>query len=144
MPNSSGFSFLEIQVSLVLVSVSVVGIARLQIETQSDIDHAYYVGQAYELIEETSRRIYLNSEHGQRYLIDDLSRVSSFSCNPCSPEQLVSLDHAHLANTLISTFPGASARVFSCPEGICMAVAWFDADVNSCASTEFCIERPVW
>ena len=144
MLQSLGFSLIEVQVSLLLVTISVAGVARLQLVSHQEIEHAHYVGQAYELLEEASRRISLNSNRSNDYLINELNGYPPYQCLPCSPEQMVKLDHSHLSQSLIESLPASSARISNCNQGLCMTVAWNEADVDACDESVTCVQRSIW
>ena len=144
MLQMSGLSLIEIQVSFLLVSISVVGIARLQLASQQEIEHAESLGYAYGLLEETSRRISLNSKSSGDYRISELNNYPPYQCLPCSPSQMIKLDHSDISELLLRHFDQGSAKIFSCNGGICMTIAWQGADINKCNESETCIERLIW
>ena len=136
-----GLSLIELLVTLVLISITILGTVRLQIASQAQLDYALYSGQALELIEETSRRIHLNYSNHLDYQVANLEHVKPFNCNPCTPKDLVKLDLTHLSENLFAVLPDPSASIFKCKDQICMVVAWAGESLKNCQNTKFCIER---
>ncbi|GLQ33677.1 prepilin-type N-terminal cleavage/methylation domain-containing protein [Litoribrevibacter albus] len=141
MLRKSGFSLIELLVALLLISITLLGTARLQMAAQQQLDRGFYTAQALALIEEASRRIYLNYDQRNAYQVNDLSNLSSVTCNPCSPQELVRLDLSHLSENLHTLFPSANASIRRCENTLCMSVAWFGAGTEHCDQEQDCIER---
>lgn len=143
MERKGGFSLIELMVALLLISITLLGSARLQMVSQHQIERAHYTGQALALIEETSRRISLNYSQLNAYIVDDLSQVPEVNCNPCSPGELVQLDLFQLSSNLQLIFPLGNARIHRCEKTLCMSVAWNGERLEDCDQVTSCIDRPV-
>lgn len=143
MLRSRGFSLIELMVSLALISITLLGSAKLQVFSQQVFERAHYSGQALQLIDDTSNRIHLNFALRDSYLVSSVTNVSAINCNPCSPEALVQLDLYHLSIALKTLLPMSEASIQRCDQGICMRVIWSDDSLGSCFLSVNCIERPL-
>ncbi|MFC3152185.1 prepilin-type N-terminal cleavage/methylation domain-containing protein [Litoribrevibacter euphylliae] len=143
MLRKGGFTLIELMISLLLISITLLGSARLQLVAQQQIERAYYTGQALALIEEASRRVSLNYKQRSFYLVSDLSLVQEINCNPCSPSDLVQLDLTHLSQNLQMLFPSGKARIHRCNSNLCMSVAWLGESFERCDQVLTCIDRQI-
>jgi type IV pilus assembly protein PilV len=141
MLRQGGFSLIELMVALLLLSITLLGTARLQLAAQHKLEQAFYSGQALALIEEASRRVSLNYAERDSYVVSELSNIGSFHCNPCSPRELAHLDLVHLSENLLHLLPQGQGRIFPCSAHLCMSVSWLQTSIEECEVRLTCIQR---
>lgn len=135
--HQGGVGLIEVLVAILLLSVALLGLARLQLETMQDQRLSYNRTVAQLLGQQMAERIQANSDAIDDYIVTNLqSRTLSDGCSEsCTSGDLASQDlddwQSNLQN---STLPGADADIAVANSEVTLTLRW--QDVRSGESRE--------
>ena len=136
-----GFSMIEVLVTLVLVAITMLGAAGLQVYAMKQNQGSSYRTQAILLSTDMAERIEANkiaATRGQYALASGVvaaptvDLIPAKNCNtaPCTSAQLAVFDLAMWRNQISNTFPAGSGWEITCPAAnpaTCkISVSWVD------------------
>lgn len=145
---TSGFTLLEVMISLVVLSIGVLGIVALQISTYKSLQTSHNYAYAALLANDMADRILANPDNAADYAHDDLP-VSAPDCigptADCTPEELVQFDINEWQTLIQGTGPaslpdgmGSVDFIAGPPQSINIVVRW-DDDLSGSTGTN-CID----
>lgn len=151
---SSGFTFIEVLVALMLLSLSVMGYAALQGQALVMTQQTFWRAQAYDLAEQLS--VMVRSRPAQRdFFLQTAdwqmpSVPMTLGCvgrQVCTAVQLAQADIDQLKTQAFLQLPQAQIQIGPCALGatqLCVRVAWSGQQVASCdAAVEGCLSLPL-
>ncbi|MEE9445135.1 MAG: type IV pilus modification protein PilV [Cocleimonas sp.] len=128
---NNGFSLLEILISLVIMSVGMMGLAGLKLVALKGTNEAHFRHEASLLMAELADRMRVNEEavdNGSYKLSTPINLVTATRPNPdcgsalCTADELANYDHYHIALKMRSAMPGSSLLI-TCPNNLCTTVS---------------------
>ena len=126
---NTGFSLLEILISLVIMSVGMVGLAGLKLVAIKGTNEAHFRHEASLLMADLADRMRANEEavdNGAYELSTavDLSTAPSPDCSStaCTADELAEYDQYQIAKKMSVAMPGSLLRI-TCPNNDCSTVA---------------------
>jgi type IV pilus assembly protein PilV len=154
LSQTSGFTFIEVLVALMLLSLSVLGYATLQGQALAITQQTFWRAQAYDLAEQLSVVVRLHPAQRDFFLqAADWQMPSvpmTLRCvgrQACTAEQLAQADIDQLKTQAFLQLPQAQIQIRECMIGVpqyCVKVAWSGQQVASCdAAVEGCLSLPL-
>jgi len=138
---SSGFTLLEVLVALLVLSIGVLGIAKLQVVMLRSTNESKVSNQAAMLVQDMAERIRANrfGDYQIGILVPEncdskgsaLCRDDRFgSAESCDPDQMVAHDAKVWACTIQEKIPGARGSVTVQASGYRVAIAWSQLSID--------------
>jgi type IV pilus assembly protein PilV len=134
-----GFSLLEVLISLVILSVGMMGLAGLKVVAIKGTNEAHFRHEASLLIMDMADRIRANpagvdngsyEAHGGISIATDKSPSTMCNNNACDPDELATYDMYSVALNLSRTVPGSSVSI-TCPSNDCSTTAAIPEGVDA-------------
>ncbi|RMD78760.1 MAG: type IV pilus modification protein PilV [Gammaproteobacteria bacterium] len=144
MHRCRGTSLMEVLVTVVVLSVGLLGLAGLQAGSQRNAHHAYLRGQAVALAYDILDRMRANPAGVQAGAYDQISGpVSDPGCIQagCTPAQLAQHDAYQWQQQVASLLPGGQASVSRSGGRFRVQVAWDEkgATLPGCPAGLMCL-----
>ena len=138
----AGFSLLEVLVALVILSVGLLGLARMQSTGLRQNNSAYFHSQATTLAYAILDRIRVNldaAENGDYDIAIGTPRTASKDCetasNTCSTTEMADFDVNEWKSSLSSALPGGDGSISRSTSGtrvlVKVTVEWTDPTLDS-------------
>jgi type IV pilus assembly protein PilV len=128
MKRSSGFSMVEVLVSLVILSVALLGTAGLAAASLRSNNNSYYRSQATVLADDILDRMRANRVEARAGNYD----IAADPVEISAPENTMArFDCVEWVNTLSTTMPGGSGTVTVAGNVATIVIQWGDDDTNS-------------
>jgi type IV pilus assembly protein PilV len=132
--HQTGFSLVEALVALVVLSIGLLGIAALHIESLRSGRTAITRTQAVTLASDMADRIRANRSAREAYNVTVTSQDTNVNCNPggsgCTPAQLARHDKALWTAALEDALPGAVGTVVcdpgTAPATYTITISWIE------------------
>ncbi|HSH48354.1 MAG TPA: type IV pilus modification protein PilV [Halomonas sp.] len=138
-----GAGLIEVLVALLLLSVALLGLARLQLETMQDQRLSYSHTLAQVLATNLAERIHANPKGIGSYAVTDIAtRSPSGGCSEnCTPTQLAAQDLDDWQEAIDSSkLTGASADVAVSGSRVAVTVQWWDTVTDGETEEQFLFE----
>ncbi|MDT0501737.1 MULTISPECIES: type IV pilus modification protein PilV [unclassified Halomonas] len=138
-----GVGLVEVLVALLLLSIALLGMARLQLETMQDQRLSYNRTVAHLLAQEMAERIQANADAVDNYSVSNLkSRELSGGCSKeCTSEDLASQDLDDWQENLQdSTLTDADADIAVDDSEVTLTLRWQDARSGEAREEVFIFE----
>ena len=145
MSIARGFSLIEVLVSLLILSVGLLGFASLQAANVNLGDQAWARSQATLMASDMIARLRGNSQtfiNGHYDLAFDAFVISTLDCttNECAPIDLAEFDQQQWLAQLAAGLPQGAGQVYrdtsTAPAQAVVTVRWFDRSTQSNQSVE--------
>ncbi len=134
--SQSGFSILEIMVTLVVLSTGLLGVANLQVDALRGNQGAYLASvaaqQAQDMVERMQSNPVAVAANGYDALNTSIPSIK-VDCQKitCTPEQLVQFDHNRWNAANQALLPSGSGQVVEISDGIFLiGVRWHDRQLG--------------
>lgn len=129
--NQSGFTLLEILISLVILAIGLLGLASLQATGLKNNQSAYHRSQATQLSYDISDRIRSNIAGLSTYIaITPSSAVAKAGCvaiaGTCAAEDMAQNDLFEWNTTLTNILPKGKGTITTDSSGYTIAITWDD------------------
>lgn len=130
--SQSGFSILEIMVTLVVLSTGLLGVANLQVNALRGNQGAHLATLAAQQAQDMAERMNTNPKGVGANLYDSLDAgipVASVNCQSasCTPAQLALFDHIRWNSANQALLPGGAGQVSEIRDGVYLiGVRWND------------------
>lgn len=111
---NSGFSLLELLVTLVILSIGLLGLGLMQTTGLGLTKSAYARTQAMMLASDIADRIRANEGAAASYVGTSASTIVEPTCianNPCSGAQLAASDLSDWSNRVVTELPGGKGQI---------------------------------
>lgn len=140
MKSQKGVGLVEVLVSLIILSIAIIGFSALQIRAVVASKEANHHVQALNLIKNLSERMRMN-----RNGIDDYAPASSITIcdeDECSAEEFAKYDFDQVKE--FAQMQGMDIAILKCPAGAgylsrkCIYVAWGDTTATQGAGSPHC------
>ncbi len=135
----SGISMIESLISLVVISVGLLGIAAMQITSLKQASSAQFHSQAVWFNYEMTDRILANNGAFDQYVGIDTDNHYEMDCqnNACSPAQMVQADAEQWKNMVSSLPDGRGVISQTAANTLTVSVYWDDnSDESNCVNGE--------
>lgn len=135
----TGFSMLEVLVTLVVLSTGLLGVANLQVDALRGNQSAYLASQAAQQAHDMAERMKSNPMAVADNQYDDLGTSIpevevDCQANECTPSQLVVFDHNRWNSANQTLLPGGAGQVREISDGIFLiGVRWHDRQLSGAA-----------
>ncbi len=136
MKHQSGISMIESLISLLVISIGLLGIASLQLTSVQQTASAHWHSQAVWYSYEMTDRISANSTDPDNFILyNNIDTDNSYSmdcqANACTPTQMVTAD-AEDWSDMVKSLPGGRGVITSpAPNTLTVSVMWEDTSGES-------------
>lgn len=110
----TGFTLIEVLITLVIMSIGLLGLASMQMQSMQQSNDSYYRSQASILAFDITERIRANIGAINNYTVDDSSTITSGpNCEEadCSPTSLAEYDLYKWQKSINPTLPSGKASI---------------------------------
>lgn len=135
-----GFTLIEILVSLVVIALGLVGVAKLQANALLSNTDAYYASLASFFAYEMAERIRVNPDGDANYaIVMSSTPPTSLDCvnNQCSAPNMARFDVQQWLNIISGSLPEGAGRIAyagGTPDAFTIVVRWKPKLGGSCAA----------
>jgi type IV pilus assembly protein PilV len=131
--HQQGVSLIESMISLLVISVGLLGIAALQVTSISQNASALNHSQAVWIANNMADRVRANGGAFDSYKGITTGQAGNDNCNSvCTPEAMVKADTADFSN-MVKSLPSAKGEIEAIagsPNGVAITVMWDDEGTN--------------
>ncbi len=112
----AGFSLIEVLITLLIMSIGLLGLASMQIQSIQQSNDSYYRSQASILAFDITERMRANVGNINNYTVDDSSTITSGpNCEGagaiCNADQMASYDLYEWQKSINPTLPSGKASI---------------------------------
>lgn len=136
--SQAGVTLLEILISLVVISLGILGVSTLQFNGLKSVQDAHYFVEASLLADDMGERIRVNSTAGSAYNTGMLSSASaSTDCETqtCSSNAMASYDIAQWITAIAERLPSGAGKIAyaaGSPKTYALTIRWTGLASGNC------------